>query len=141
MQYPILAPAAVLVAWSLVMLLWMAAVRFPALAKLDLAGKDTRGGRGSDLEGILPREVQWKSHNYSHLMEQPTIFYALVAILALAGASETDVWLAWAYVVLRVVHSLWQSIVNTLPVRMTIFVISSGVLIALAVRALMATLG
>jgi len=140
MANPILAPAAVLVAWTLVMLLWMGVVRFPALAKLKLGGQDTRGARGSDLDGVLPSIVQWKSHNYNHLMEQPTIFYALVAILALGGWNETDVWLAWAYVILRVLHSLWQAMVNTIPVRLTLFTISSFVLLVLAIRALIVTL-
>jgi hypothetical protein len=35
-QIPILAPAAVLVLWSLVVLLWMTATRFPAFAKAGL---------------------------------------------------------------------------------------------------------
>ncbi len=73
-------------------------------------------------------------------MEQPTIFYALVAILAIAGASQVDIYLAWTYVGLRVVHSLWQAIVNTIPIRLTIFVLSSVVLIAMTIHALMATL-
>ncbi len=140
MDNPILAPAAVLVAWTLVMLLWTAVTRFSALARVDLKGQDSRGARGSDLDNILPREVQWKSHNYNHLMEQPTIFYAVVLILALAGASALDVWFAWAYVVLRVIHSFWQSLVNTIPVRLTLFVLSSAMLIVLSVRALMLTL-
>lgn len=140
MQTAILAPAAVLVAWSLVMLFWMAALRLPALAKLKLPPERQRGGRGSDLDGVLPAELQWKAHNYNHLMEQPTIFYALVAILAIAGASEADVLLAWAYVGLRVVHSLWQALVNTIPVRLTLFALGSIVLIALTVSALQATL-
>lgn len=140
MQTAILAPAAVLVAWSLVMLFWMAALRLPALAKLKLPPERQRGGRGSDLDGVLPPELQWKAHNYNHLMEQPTIFYALVAILAIAGASETDVLLAWAYVVLRIVHSVWQAVINTIPVRLTIFSLGSLVLIALTVSALQATL-
>jgi hypothetical protein len=140
MQNAILAPAAVLVAWSLVVLLWMAALRLPALAKLKLPPEKARGGRGSDLDGVLPPELQWKAHNYNHLMEQPTVFYALVAILAIAGASQTDVMLAWAYVGLRVVHSLWQALVNTIPVRLTLFSLGSVVLIALTVSALQATL-
>lgn len=140
MQTAVLAPAAVLVAWSLVMLFWMAALRLPALAKLKLPPERQRGGRGSDLDGVLPPELQWKAHNYNHLMEQPTIFYALVAILAIAGASETDVLLAWAYVALRIVHSLWQSVVNTIPVRLTLFTLGSLVLVALTVSALTATL-
>jgi hypothetical protein len=140
MQNAILAPAAVLVAWSLIVLFWMAALRLPALAKLKLPPERQRGGRGSDLDGVLPPELQWKAHNYNHLMEQPTVFYALVAILAIAGASQTDVMLAWAYVGLRVVHSLWQALVNTIPVRLTLFSLGSIVLIALTVSALQATL-
>lgn len=140
MQNAILAPAAALVVWSLVMLLWMAATRLPALAKLNMPPEQTRGGRGSDLDGVLAPELQWKAHNYNHLMEQPTIFYAVVVVLALAGASQTDVYLAWAYVGLRVVHSIWQAVVNTIPVRLSLFMISSIVLTVMAVRALMATL-
>ncbi|MXO72443.1 MAPEG family protein [Alteraurantiacibacter buctensis] len=139
MQTAILAPAAVLVAWSLVMLFWMAALRLPALAKLKLPPERARGGRGSDLDGVLPPELQWKAHNYNHLMEQPTIFYALVAILAIAGASETDVLLAWTYVGLRVVHSIWQAVVNTIPVRLALFSLGSLVLVALTISALQAT--
>ena len=140
MEHQMLAPAAVLVVWSLVMLLWMAGTRLPALAKLKLPPERSRGGRGSDLDGVLPAEIQWKAHNYNHLMEQPTVFYATVLILALAGFTQTDVWLAWAYVALRVVHSLWQALVNTIPVRITLFTVSSLVLLALAIRALSVTL-
>lgn len=140
MQTAILAPAAVLVAWSLVMLFWMGAIRLPALAKLKLPPDRQRGGRGSDLDGVLPAELQWKAHNYNHLMEQPTLFYALVAILAIAGASQTDVVLAWIYVGLRVVHSVWQAVVNTIPVRLGLFTLGSLVLVALTIRALMVTL-
>ncbi len=140
MNMPILAPAAVLVAWSLLMLIWMASTRLPALAKLKLPAEKSRGGRGSDLDGVLPAEIQWKAHNYNHLMEQPTIFYALVMILALGGYSQIDVMLAWAYVALRVAHSLWQAVVNTIPVRLSLFTLYSVVLVAMAVRALMVTL-
>ena len=136
-QTEMLAPAAALVVWSLVMLLWMAAVRLPAIKKLGMSKEQSRGGRGSDLDGVLPGPVQWKAHNYNHLMEQPTLFYALVIILALVGAAELDIWLAWAYVLLRVVHSLWQALVNTIPVRLTLFIIGSIILLILAVRGLL----
>lgn len=141
MAQDILAPAAVLVVWSLVMLVWMAATRLPALRKLNLPPEKSRGGRGSDLDGVLPPEIQWKAHNYNHLMEQPTVFYATVLILALAGFSQTDVRLAWAYVGLRVAHSLWQALVNTIPVRLALFTASSLVLLVLAIRAMLVTLG
>jgi len=138
---PILAPAAVLVAWSLIMLGWLARSRFSALANggFDL-GRSAPGGRGQDLEGRLPPSVMWKSHNYTHLMEQPTLFYATVMILALAGATSTDVALAWGYTGSRVLHSCYQATINRVPVRLLLFGISSLLLGALAVRALVLTL-
>ena len=89
MNSPILAPAAVLVLWSLIVLMWMAVTRFGAIAKsgIDLT-KAPPGGRGQDLDKVLPPHVNWKAHNYTHLMEQPTIFYAVVVILALVGFAD-----------------------------------------------------
>lgn len=141
MQAQMLAPAAVLVLWSLIVLAWMAASRFPAMAKSGMDLKNaTPGGRGQNLEGVLPDPVMWKSHNYTHLMEQPTIFYATVAILAITGAGAIDVLLAWAYVGIRIVHSLYQATVNKVSVRFSLFALSTVFLLALAVRAVMATL-
>ncbi|MBX7495459.1 MAPEG family protein [Qipengyuania sp. 6B39] len=141
MQAQMLAPAAVLVAWSLVMLFWMAFTRFPAMAKAGRsAGSAKPGGRGQDLEGVIPDQVNWKAHNYAHLMEQPTIFYPAVVILAIMGAGPIDVMLAWAYVALRIVHSVYQATVNVVKVRFLIFLVSTLALTALAIRAVMATL-
>src|SRR5210317_129776 len=108
---PILGPAAVLVLWSLFVLLWMTATRFPAFAKAGLKLSEAEpGSRYVDVEPSMPAKVNWKSHNYTHLMEQPTIFYAAVVILALAGdGSGINAALAWAYVAIRVVHSIWQA--------------------------------
>lgn len=141
MQAQMLAPAAVLVVWSLIMLLWTAGTRFPAMAKSGMDLKNAApGGRGQDLEGVLPDKVNWKSHNYAHLMEQPTIFYPTVIILAIMGAGATDVLLAWIYVGLRIIHSLWQALVNIVGIRFLLFVLSTIALLILAVRAVMATL-
>lgn len=141
MQAQMLAPAAVLVVWSIIMLLWTAGTRFPAMTKSGMDLKKAKpGGRGQDLEGVLPDKVQWKSHNYTHLMEQPTIFYPTVIILAMMGAGAIDVLLAWAYVALRIVHSLWQSTVNVVSIRFLLFILSTLALTALAVRALSVTL-
>ena len=140
-QMQMLAPAAALVLWSLVVMVWMTVVRFAAMGKagMDLS-KSPPGIRGNALEGAVPDKVVWPGHNYNHLMEQPTIFYPVVIVLALAGASALDVRLAWVYVALRVVHSLWQGLVNTIPVRASLFFIGSFVLVALAIRAVMATI-
>ena len=136
----ILVPAAVLVVWTLVMLVWMAATRGPALRKLG-PDKLRVGARAPEVEPLLDDRINWKAHNYTHLHEQPTVFYAAVLILVLSGYSHADVLLAWAYVVLRVAHSIWQAAVNRLPVRVVLFLLSSLCLIGLGVRALLATLG
>jgi hypothetical protein len=141
-QIPILAPAAVLVLWSLLMLMWVVVTRFPAFAKAGLKmGEAAPGSRYVDVEPMMPSKVNWKSHNYTHLMEQPTIFYAAVAILALAGeGSGINVSIAWAYVGLRVIHSIWQATVNIVPVRITLFTLSTLCLWVLAINAVRATL-
>ena len=92
MQAQMLAPAAVLVVWTLIMLTWLAATRLPPLFKQPGGlGSAKRGGRGQDLEGVLPDSVQWKSHNYTHLLEQPTLFYAASVIITIMGAEGHDV--------------------------------------------------
>ena len=141
MQAQILAPAAVLVLWSLVMLYWMAFTRLPAMKKIGGGlGTAKPGGRGQDLDGVVPDKIQWKAHNYAHLMEQPTIFYPAVVILAILGAGSWDVLLAWVYVVLRIIHSVYQATVNVVKVRFLIFFLASLTLTILAVRAVMAAL-
>jgi hypothetical protein len=143
MNSPILAPAAVLVLWSLIMLFWMAGTRLPALSKvgIDLTTAPP-GGRGQDIDPQMPPSIAWKSHNYTHLMEQPTIFYAAVGILAIAGAgSGLNAQLAWGYVGLRIVHSIWQATVNKVPVRFVLFILSTLCLLILAINAVRVTLG
>ena len=141
MQAQMLAPGAVLIVWSIIMLMWTAGTRFPAMAKSGMDLKKAKpGGRGQDLEGAIPDKVNWKSHNYSHLMEQPTIFYPTVIILAMMGAGAIDVLLAWIYVGLRIVHSLWQALVNVVAIRFLLFILSTLALAALAVRAVSVTL-
>jgi len=136
-----LAPGAVLIVWSIIMLMWTAGTRFPAMAKSGMDLKNAKpGGRGQDLEGAIPDKVNWKSHNYSHLMEQPTIFYPTVIILAMMGAGAIDVLLAWIYVGLRIVHSLWQALVNVVAIRFLLFILSTLALAALALRAVSVTL-
>ncbi len=141
-QLALLAPAAVLALWTLLMMLWMASTRLPAITKAGLDLKTAPpGGRGVDLEPVLPPSVNWKSHNYTHLLEQPTLFYAIVIILQIGGGTTPlTVALAWAYVALRIVHSLWQALVNRIPVRFTLFILATLCLMGLTIKAVMLTL-
>lgn len=141
MQAQMLAPAAVLVAWTLVMLVWTAVTRFPAMKRAGIDLKNAaRGGRGQNLEGVIDERANWKSHNYSHLLEQPTLFYAVSLIIAVLGASPTAILAAWIYVALRIVHSFWQATVNVVSIRFTLFALSTLALGVLALRAIELTL-
>jgi hypothetical protein len=137
MTSAILAPAAALVLWSVIVMYWVMFTRMPAFKKagVDLAASPP-GGRYVDVEASMPERVNWVSHNHTHLMEQPTLFYAVALILAVAGdVSALNLGLAWGYVGLRVLHSLWQILVNSIPVRFTLFFFSSLCLTVLAVNA------
>lgn len=142
MQAQMLAPAAVLAAWTLIVMVWIIPARFGAIAKVQdkskLPGKP--GVRGADLEGVIPDKANWPAHNYTHLHEQPTVFFAVVIMLAIVGPGPLDLLLAWLYTGLRILHSLWQILVNKIPVRFVLFLLSSLALVALAVRAVIATL-
>lgn len=132
----ILRPVVALIAWTLVMLVWTLAIRLPAMRA---AGVDLRrlvGSKGTDADGVLPPRAQWKAHNYNHLVEQPTLFYAVAIVLAVIGQGDgISAALAWAYVVLRVAHSIVQATWNRVAARFALFVLSTLALIALTVHA------
>ncbi len=141
MQSAILAPAAVLALWTLIVLFWMTVTRIAAFSQagIDLTTAEP-GARYAEVEPQLPPSVNWKSHNYTHLLEQPTVFYAVVAVLALAGQGDgVNATLAWGYVFLRIAHSLWQCLVNRIPVRFALFLMSTLLLLALAINAVRVT--
>jgi hypothetical protein len=137
-----LAPAAVLVLWTTLMLLWLAYNRFSSVAKLKGKLPPTpRGVRGADIDPHLSDWAKWASHNHTHLHEQPTIFYAVVLILAVSGgATSLTIGLAWAYTGLRIAHSLWQALVNNVNVRFPLFLAASLCLIILAIITVQHTL-
>lgn len=141
MKSAILQPVVILAAWTMVMWLWMYATRIPAMSRnpnIDAATKV--GGTGKDLDGVLPDRIQWKAHNYNHLHEQPTVFYAIALLLAMIGSGDgMNALLAWIYVGLRIIHSIVQVTSNRVMVRFVLFSLSSLVLIALIFHAFIVT--
>ena len=134
---PLLGPVVALVAWTLVMMVWMAIARAAEFRRLGITRANIpNGSRGADLEGKARPQVQWKAHNYMHLVEQPTIFYAIVFALVLMDFDASiNVWLAWGYVALRVLHSILQATVNIVRYRFIAFMLSSLCLLGLTVHA------
>ncbi len=134
MHSPILAPVVALVVWSMIMWTWMYITRIPAIQKMRMR-LDPNAPRGEQMNQ-LPPNVRWKADNYNHLMEQPTIFYAIALALALMEqGGGLNLELAWAYVALRVVHSFVQATWNKIEVRFSVFFLSSLMLMALTIRA------
>ena len=134
---PILAPVVALVAWTLLIMLWMLASRLGEFRRLGITPTTIpAGARGVDLDGRADPVAQWKSHNYNHLMEQPTLFYAIALTLAAMDfGGGINAWLAWGYVGLRMVHSLIQCTVNVVRYRLAVFALASLCLIGLTVHA------
>ncbi|MFW6093949.1 MAG: MAPEG family protein [Pseudomonadota bacterium] len=136
MESSMIGPVLALAGWTFVMLVWMYATRIPAMraAGVDLAEASRTGVMPS-----LPPEVTRVADNYNHLHEQPTIFYALALAAQVAGTADAfSVGLAWAYVGLRVVHSLIQATRNVIPLRFLVFSLASVVLLALLVSTALA---
>ena len=138
MKYsPILAPVVALVAWTLIVMFWMLITRGVEFRRLGITPTTIPdGARGVDLDGKADARAQWKSHNYNHLMEQPTIFYAVALSLAMMSfGGGINYWLAWGYVGLRIVHSLIQCTANVVRYRLAVFGLASLCLIALTLHA------
>jgi len=114
------------------MMVWMYSTRIPAIGTTTIP--DDQMGHPAGMQ-LLPSEVRRIADNYNHLFEQPTLFYALCITIAVAG--HVDTWavnLAWAFVAIRIVHSLVQATANIVILRFSIFMISWLVLIAMLVR-------
>ncbi|WP_265570728.1 MAPEG family protein [Sphingomicrobium nitratireducens] len=130
---PLVGPVVALVVWTIIVLLWFATLLFAGIAKNGMNAPD--GTRVRDITQ-LPHAIQWKNHNYMHLMEQPTIFYAVVfALIVMGDTNALNLTLAWGYVGLRVLHSLVQATVNKVPIRLVLFLASTVCLVGLALHA------
>jgi hypothetical protein len=130
----ILGPVVALLLLTAAVWLWMYITRIPAISKMGMK-LDPNLPKGEQMSQLPPR-VRWKADNYNHLLEQPTMFYAVALSLALLGAGDgMNATLAWIYVGLRVVHTLQQTLWNKIEVRFVLFSLSSLVLFALVIRA------
>lgn len=137
MYETILMPVLVLIAWTLVMWLWMYATRIPAMQKAGINAAKLREKSEMD---VLPRSVRQVADNHNHLHEQPMLFYALAFYIHLTGSTGDAVFigLAWGYVTLRIAHSLYQALVNFIPVRFALYTLATIVLIIMTVRCVLA---
>lgn len=126
----ILYPVFALAAWTLIVLMRLAVVRYSG----ELRPSDFVLGESER----VPMKARLANRNYQNLLELPVLFY-VVCLLLYAGntASRAAVWLAWAYLALRVLHSLVHLSYNNVMHRFAFFVLSNFCLFALWVAAAM----
>ena len=122
----ILQPVIVMCLLSFVMMVWMYATRLPAAKKLEEDGVDVQKfSHPSSIGGIFPSKVERVADNYNHLFEQPTVFYAISFVIW--GLNHTDalhLYCAWAYVIIRIIHSILQATINLVWFRFSLFMLS-----------------
>jgi hypothetical protein len=122
---------------TLVMFLWMYATRLPAFSKAKLDPQEAM--HPGTYHDRIPSEVRRVADNYNHLFEAPTLFYAVAITIVLLGLADgLHVICAWAYVGLRVLHSLVQATANKVVVRFSLFALSWVALGTMLVRAVLA---
>ena len=143
MHSEILKPVVALAVWSTIMWIWLYAARLPAMSRAKIDGTKMVGTTGrslrEDLVAAGEERASWVADNYNHLMEQPTVFYATAIALALMGMGNgLNATIAWAYVGLRVAHSLVQVLSNRVVVRFSLFMLSGLALAALVLHAAIA---
>lgn len=136
-EHGMIAPVMALVLWSLLVWAWMYATRIPAMRKAKV--EPQKGAMAGALKTHLPDSANKIADNYNHLMEQPTIFYATAFAAQFIGAADgVNMGLAWAYVVMRVAHSLIQNTANVVMARFLVFSLSTVTLAILAIRVVLA---
>jgi len=123
-----------LVLWTFVMGVWLYATRIPAMKKHQVIYDPQRPAE--EFHAQLPADVRWKADNYNNLLEQPPLFYAVALTLAfLEAGSGFNAGLAWAYVALRIVHSLVQALINKVMIRFALYAAASIILLVMTIRA------
>jgi hypothetical protein len=73
-------------------------------------------------KALMPEEVCYPAYNLTNLFELPVIFYALCLTLYVTGnVDQVYVVAAWAFFVLRVLHSIVHCTVNRVYLRFFLY--------------------
>ena len=124
----ILQPVFALALWTLLVLLLIPLSRARAVSAGTAAVDDFKYGTAPR----VPETVNVSNRNYMNLLELPMLFYvACLAFVVTGSASSLAAGLAWAYVALRVVHSVIHLTYNKVLHRSLVFGLSNFALAAL----------
>lgn len=136
-QTLIFVPMAVLALWTLAVLGMVPIARVRAGRARRIVTEDFRYGESPN----VPDDVRLPNRLFMNLLEVPTLYYfASVVSFVTQQVDPTTLWLAWAFVALRLLHSAIYLGYNRVPHRAIVFGIGNFVVIAMWVRLLIALL-
>jgi hypothetical protein len=128
----ILYPVFALAGWTGLVLLLIPIARFRAAARREVVAADFKVGESLS----VPDAVRIPNRNYMNLLELPVLFYVVCVLFYVAVMpSPAAIGLAWAYVGLRVLHSVVHLTYNHVIHRLILFAASNGVLFTLWIAA------
>jgi hypothetical protein len=127
----ILYPMAALAMLTFLVLLLIPRARFKAVGRKQVTARDFRYGESAN----VPGEVSIPNRNLMNLLELPVLFYvASLTLFVTRSADHLFVYLAWAYFVLRLGHSMVHLTYNNVLHRLAVFAASNLVLAIIWVR-------
>jgi hypothetical protein len=128
----ILYPLFALAAWTLLVLGLIPIARVRSVRQREIAPNDFKYGDSAK----VPGRVSIPNRDYMHLLELPMLFCVVgVLLYVTGGASSPALAVAWAFVALRVVHSLVHLTYNHVLHRLAVFTLANVALVALWILA------
>jgi hypothetical protein len=123
-HFTIFLPMAVLALWTLQVLLLIPMARFKAGRQRQITPEDFRYGESAN----VPDQVRLPNRNFMNLLEVPVLFYvaSFVAFLT-QHADGLILALCWAFVALRIAHSVVHLSYNKVMHRLVLFALSNVV--------------
>ena len=123
---------------TLVVWIYMYGRRLPFIFS---SGLDPKRMTPDELARLSPPQVSTPSDNLKNLFELPTVFYAVVLYVYVTRQVDA-VYLgaAWGFFLFRALHSAVHCTFNFIPLRFVLYVISSGALWFMVVRAAVSAL-
>ena len=122
-----------LMLWTLCVLLLLPLARYRAIRAGGVDWDDFAPGESAR----VPEPARRVNRALVNLLEVPVIFYALVLaclMTARVDATALALALAWAYVALRMAHTIVHLSYNRVTHRFIVFAASNGVLVAMLLR-------
>lgn len=122
-------PMAAMVLLTAIVLVRLVLMRMAAVKRGEIDARFYKTHQGESGE---TRVVAQHNRHFVNLFENPVLFYAACIVAMVTGqGTQSMVWLAWAYVATRIVHTFIHLGSNKIYPRMTAYGASWVVLLAM----------